>query len=127
MANTINGIGTSYLGRGRYEQDGSFVTTKWFVLGFFPLIPLGSARVLYEGTTGIPFISRSSAFELVEELPTDWAQVVKIWCYSVFIIAWTGWLLNSSSPPAAKIIGATAGVLLPHALRWLARKRVGAD
>jgi hypothetical protein len=127
MANTINGIGTTYLGRANFEQDGSFVTTKWFVLGFFPIVPLGSARLRYEGTEGIPFFSRTSTFEVIEELPTDWLQVLKTWAYAVFIIAWTVWLLDGKFNPVIKIIFIAAAMALPHVLRWFAMRSAGAQ
>jgi hypothetical protein len=42
MANTFNGIGTTYYGKKDIYSDSSFIAIKWFVVGFFPLIPLGS-------------------------------------------------------------------------------------
>ncbi len=101
------------------------MTTKWFVLGFFPVIPLSSMRAHYLGTTGVPFFGRTSTFEVVEELPVDWLQAMKIWVYAFFIVALTAGLMTSNKPPAVKILGITAGILLPHALRWFAKKNAG--
>jgi hypothetical protein len=50
MAFTLNGFGTGYFGR-RWQPDGTYITTKWVVIFFVPLIPLGSVRVL-EGSLG---------------------------------------------------------------------------
>lgn len=122
MANSFNGIGTSYYGQSKFEQDGSYVTTKWFILGFLPIIPMASARVNYVGTSGIPFFSRTSSFELVEELPIDWLQVLKTWLYTIFIIALVSGVMTSNKPPAFKIIIVALGVFLPHMLRFVARK-----
>ncbi|BEU94443.1 hypothetical protein ACDW_01480 [Acidovorax sp. DW039] len=38
MANTFNGIGTTFYGQCAFEQDDSFITTKWFVLGMPSLV-----------------------------------------------------------------------------------------
>ena len=125
MANTFNGIGTTFYGKRSFEQDDSYVTTKWFVIGFFPLVPMGSLRVRYAGTSGIPFLSRSSSFEVIEELPTDGMQVLCIYAYSVFIVAWTMTMLSSSMSGIAKFLAVTAAILLPHAVRFLVRKLKG--
>jgi hypothetical protein len=124
MANTFNGIGTTYYGRSKFEQDGSYVTTKWFVIGFFPLLPMASARVNYLGTSGIPFLSRTSSFEVIEEVPVEWLQVLKTWAYTIFIIGLVSGMMTSNKPPVLKIIVIAAGIFLPHMLRFFARKMV---
>jgi len=122
MANSFNGIGTSFYGQSRFEEDGSFVTTKWFIIGFVPIIPMASARVKYLGTSGVPFFSRTSNFEMLKELPVDGLQVLKTWAYVVFIIALVTGILSSDKPPIFKIIVVAVGVFLPHMLRFVARK-----
>jgi hypothetical protein len=42
---TFNGIGTKLIGKQDTAPDGSFVTTKWFVLVFLPVRYLGTYRV----------------------------------------------------------------------------------
>ncbi len=126
MANTFNGVGTTFYGQSRFEQDGSFVTTKWFVIGFFPLVPMGSARVRYLGTSGVPFLARTSSFELVEDVPLHWMQVLKTWTYACFIVALTTSMMVGSAHPVAKIIVISAGIFLPFFLRFLARRIAGA-
>jgi hypothetical protein len=112
MANTFNGIGTTFYGQSQFKSDGSFVTTKWFVIGFFPVLPLASLRVQYLGTCGIPFISRTSSFDVVEELPIDWLQVLKTWGYTISIIALVLGVVSSAKPPAFKILVCTIGILV---------------
>lgn len=126
MANTFNGIGSTYYGQSQFEPDGSFVTTKWFVIGFAPLIPLASARLQYLGSSGIPFLSRSSSYELIEELPIAWLQVLKTWLYTIFIITLVTGMLASNKAPALKIVVIMAGIVLPHLLRFFAKRQVGA-
>ena len=45
MPSLLNGTGTAYYGRYRERPDGSYVTTEFFVLFYFPLFPLRSWRV----------------------------------------------------------------------------------
>ena len=123
MANTFNGIGTSFYGQRQFETDGSYVTTKWFVLGFFPVVPLGSLRVRHIGSGGIPFLSSSSTFEVVEELPLNGLQVLSTYLYAIFIVAWFGYLMSKDMSGIAKFLLIIAGVLLPHGLRLIAKMR----
>jgi hypothetical protein len=44
-ANSVNGFGTQLYFKGGQQADGSFVTTKFLVLAYLPLIPLASFRV----------------------------------------------------------------------------------
>ena len=50
MAFSLNGIGTTYLGV-RWQPDGTYITTKWVVFVWVPIVPLGSVRVI-EGDIG---------------------------------------------------------------------------
>ncbi len=44
---TFNGIGTRIYGkRDVNPADNSYIVTKWFTLLYFPIIPLGSYRVI---------------------------------------------------------------------------------
>ena len=42
MPKTLNGIGTRFYGKQDFESDGSYVTTKFFVMFLFPILPLQS-------------------------------------------------------------------------------------
>ena len=42
----FNGIGTTLLGKKDFNKDNSsYISTKWFTIVFFPIIPLTSYRV----------------------------------------------------------------------------------
>ena len=43
MPSNINGFGTKYYGQRDFRPDGSYVTTNFFCLGFFPVVPLHSS------------------------------------------------------------------------------------
>jgi len=45
MPSSVNGCGTRYYGKRRFNPDGSYITTNFVCLLFIPLIPLHSVRV----------------------------------------------------------------------------------
>jgi hypothetical protein len=65
---SINGIGHSYYGKGDFEGDGTFTSTKWIIFVYFPIVPLKSVRV-------------DESEKIVAELPIFWRQVFNIYAY----------------------------------------------
>lgn len=49
MPTSLNGCGTTYYGSRDFHEDGSYITTEWFILIYIPIFPLGSFRVLPVG------------------------------------------------------------------------------
>jgi hypothetical protein len=46
---SVNGFGTHVYGKREVNpQDGSYIVTKWIIAVFFPIVPLGSYRVIKE-------------------------------------------------------------------------------
>lgn len=45
IATSWNGIGTSIYGKRDFRPDGSFLTTKWLIAYFVPIVPIKSVRV----------------------------------------------------------------------------------
>lgn len=45
IAMSWNGFGTSIYGKCDFRPDGSFLTTKWIVIYFLPILPIKSMRV----------------------------------------------------------------------------------
>ncbi len=123
MANTFNGIGTTFYGQREFEQDDSYITTKWFVLAFFPLVPLGSLRVRHLDSSGVPFLARSSTFEVVEEVPLNGMQVLSTYAYAIFIVFWCGALISKDMSPVGKLFLIVPALLLPYGLRYFAKAR----
>lgn len=121
MPDTYNGIGTSYLGKCKFEQDDSFVTTKWFQI-VAPIFPLGSVRLRDLGSEGVPFLKRTTNYEFIEEVPLDLMQVLRTYAYTVFIVAWFGHWAMGNQPPLVRFIMITLGILLPFAMRFFARR-----
>lgn len=121
MPDTYNGIGTSYLGKCKFEQDDSFVTTKWFLIGF-PIFPMGSVRLRELGSEGMPFFKRTTNYKFIEDVPLDILQVLRVYIYSVFIVAWFGHWALGNQPPLVRFIMITLGTLLPFALRFFSKR-----
>jgi hypothetical protein len=88
LAQTFNGFGTKIYGKRQFRADGSFLTTKWIVFFWIPLIPLKSLRVKDAGPgrgTVLPGWSRNY-FVLSESHP-DVRQVINIYMFiSSFVI-----------------------------------------
>lgn len=70
---SINGVGRAYLGKRDFDADGTYTTTKWLIVFYFPIVPSESIRVNGED-------------EIVDVLPICWRQVVYIYAY-VYVLA----------------------------------------
>lgn len=81
MAFTLNGIGTRYYGT-RWLPDGTYITTKWFVFVYVPIIPLGSVRVL-EASDPYGSSAASGQKLSVQEVPLDWRMVLRSYAWVV--------------------------------------------
>ena len=77
MAYTFNGIGTTYYGK-RQLPDGTYITTKWVVFVFVPVVPLGSYRIVAAGSPQframLPMLASNQTMT-VQKVPLAWAQV----------------------------------------------------
>lgn len=85
MASSINGIGTTFYGQAAFEPDGSFVTTKWIIFAYLPIIPTASMRVRYAGEDK-GFFSSSTSYEVIMDYPIDIGQVLRTWAYVISFI-----------------------------------------
>jgi len=123
MAGSINGIGTTYYGQGDFHSDGSFITTKWVIFVFIPVVPTSSMRVQYRGRSG--WFSNTTEYEVVGDVPLEAVQVLKTYLYVALLFGMIA-LLDSTWPPAVKFLGFFAVVMLPFVLRWMAKKNATA-
>lgn len=85
MALTVNMIGTTYYGM-RILPDGTYITTKWFVFIYVPIIPVASVRVLEASPPhgGVGFYGQSMT---VQRVPLDKGMVFKMYAWMVAIVA----------------------------------------
>ena len=89
MAASFRGFGTKYFGEADIRLDGSFVTTEFLILLHLPVAPLKSFR-LKRLSRGTDLIIKSETFAIVEKLPIQWLQVVRIY---LLIICMGGWVI----------------------------------
>jgi Membrane dipeptidase (Peptidase family M19) len=148
MAFSIQGFGTSFVGQRDFGADGSYITTKWVVLLFVPVIPLSSLRVkettTYGGEALAAIATGAGAYYskqryLAHRVPLHLKQV---FCVYGFLASYIGLpillgailaLLQvlgvpvSSVPPiVTKILWAFVGVVvmvLPFLVAWYLRLR----
>ena len=74
MAFTFNGFGTKFYGRTDPGLDGSVVMTEWIVALYFPILPLGSFRVLPTGKATNLVVYNSASY-LMHPVPLNAKQV----------------------------------------------------
>jgi hypothetical protein len=90
---TFNGIGTKFYGSAQKRPDGSYVTTEWFTVLYFPIIPLRSLRIAETGSkffTVIVYSSRQKQYVILEEVPLskNLRQVFLTWAFTLVPLAW---------------------------------------
>ena len=88
---THRGIGRRFFGKNNYQLDSQFAfeefdTTLWFVLFWFPLVPLGTYRVRrkrrrswWRGILGEDDLS------VIHKLRRNWEQIFLTWIEAVLI------------------------------------------
>jgi hypothetical protein len=74
MAFSWRGFGTTFYGHKDAGEDGSYVTTEWFVIMYLPIIPVRSLRVLPQRPSTNLLVYRSQRY-LSKEMPLDRRQV----------------------------------------------------
>ncbi|MFZ6755697.1 hypothetical protein ACO0K9_00630 [Undibacterium sp. Ji50W] len=116
MARTINGIGTTFYGKCKFNADDSFITTKWVVLVFIPIVPLASYRFIEES---------SSSFEVVDaDIPLEIMQVLRTWLFVALLV------FGLNLAEKQKMSGAGLFLLfgmicaIPFVMRWFAKRNV---
>ena len=97
MPSTFQGFGTTHVGESARRADGSYVTTEWVVVLLVPLIPLRSVRLRpleYKDERSGPIVSRTLRYEVLERLPVQWGQVVKVYAALVAFVALVGFIVS---------------------------------
>lgn len=75
---SVNGIGTTLYGKREIESDGSYISTKWFILLLLPIFPISSYRVL-PSTTKIHFLGQKTDYLRFEKVPLNKKQIINIY------------------------------------------------
>jgi hypothetical protein len=134
MAYTFNGIGTTFYGKRDFRSDGSYLTTEWVSFVYFPLFPLRSLRVRYQGPAEPRFpigVTSAESYAVFERTTLNLKQVFCIYVYALFVVGWTLGVISicaSTKDFTAAIIFLFVGSLLPIPIPWMlryyARRRV---
>jgi hypothetical protein len=81
MPSNVNGFGTKYYGQRDFRPDGSYITTKFFCLAFFPIIPLHSVRVIPDPKNSwMPF--SKNYYAILEKRWPNSLQVLSIYLWA---------------------------------------------
>lgn len=83
---SLHGLGTTTCGKRDFEADGSFITTKWIIFLWIPVVPLKSLRV-------IPIVERSKSplwsrqeYRTIGEFRPNLRQVAFTYLYEIGFI-----------------------------------------
>ncbi len=93
------GIGTAFYGKRDLKQMQNreqYQATRWFVIFWVPLVPLGTYIVHRTTTT---WMGLFDDVRVVRKVPLDWEQVFKTWAVAALVVAalyfigpwWLGW------------------------------------
>jgi hypothetical protein len=81
MPSNVNGFGTKYYGQRDFRPDGSYVTTNFFCLAFFPVIPIHSVRVVTDPKNSwMPF--SKNYYAILEKRWPNPLQVLSIYLWA---------------------------------------------
>ena len=140
MSWSLNGCGTKFYGQRDYRADGSYITTEWIVGFYIPLVPLRSLRVRYQGPAErrVPIgFGSADSFAVYEKTAPDWRQVLCTYGLIGLPVGGLIFVINIGAryfpdgleghPIAFGALAVVVSVpfLIPHFLRYRAKKRVG--
>jgi hypothetical protein len=84
------GIGKKFYGKSNYDHDSQFQieefdTTFWFVLLYFPLLPLRSYRIRRKYRS--PWnIFGNKTYQMVHRIPRRWGQIFLTWIKALILL-----------------------------------------
>jgi len=76
LAYTFRGIGVLEYGRRDFGGNGSYITTRWFVVFYLPIIPLKSMRLRRTGQAKYYGLNRAPTYEKIDLERICWPQVI---------------------------------------------------
>jgi hypothetical protein len=89
---TGNGSGTGLYGKSGYDpKDGSYISTKWFMIMLIPILPLGSYRVIKERSAdallpgGITWYSKKTLYKM-QKVSLHWRQILITYIITALIL-----------------------------------------
>jgi hypothetical protein len=129
VAFSIQGFGSTLIGKRDFWPDGSYLTTKWISLLWFPCLPLESLRVIPQGTEGTILHSKQH-FVVLYKTTANMKQVmstyVYVFGYALYLTSavsdrFLQWLANPPEPSRLLLL---LGIIVgPSLLPWCLRRR----
>jgi hypothetical protein len=124
LAWSVGEFGTELIGARDFKPDGSFLTTKWIILFWVPLIPLKSLRIRYVGPRRPRlFGGWSSGHVVCSEHSIDIRQVASTYAFmALFFVGWAvlKWL---HAGPVILYSALGAWICLLLFMRWRAKRK----
>jgi hypothetical protein len=87
MPKSFGGFGTRYCGERDYRKDGSYMTTTFFCLLFFPVFPLHSVRVIPDPKNNEWDEMNESYYLVSEKRAPNLPQVFSVYVFEAAVIA----------------------------------------
>jgi hypothetical protein len=87
MPKSFGGFGTRYCGERDYRKDGSYMTTTFFCIFFFPVFPLHSVRVIPDPKNNEWDEMHESYYLVSEKRAPNLPQVLSVYLFEATVIA----------------------------------------
>jgi hypothetical protein len=87
MPTSAYGCGTKYYGERDFHKDGSYLTTNFFAILFFPLIPLHTVRVIPDPKNLEWSPIATNHYLVLEKRAPDLLQVASVYFSEAVVIA----------------------------------------
>jgi len=85
MPSNVNGIGTRFVGQRDFRADGSYLTTNFFCIFYFPIFPIHSVRVIPDPRNmSIPF--HTNYYTIMEKRRPHLGQVLSIYACAAAVV-----------------------------------------
>ena len=136
VGSSHNGVGTTIYGKRDFLSDESFVTTKWVIFLYVPLLPLCSMRIrlaekpalpdhwiasLFLALGGMLAFSRSGTYVIYSKRRPVFQQVLYV--YAFVIALGLAWWNFGSTPNLVNAFSVCLLLALPFTLRKVAQSR----
>lgn len=87
MPKSFGGFGTRYCGERDYRKDGSYMTTTFFCVFFFPVFPLHTVRVIPDPKNNEWDEMNESYYLVSEKRAPNLPQVASVYLFEATVIA----------------------------------------
>ena len=87
MPKSFGGFGTRYCGERDYRKDGSYMTTTFFCVLFFPVFPLHSVRVIPDPRNNEWEEMHDCYYLVSEKRAPNLPQVASVYLFEAMVVA----------------------------------------